>query len=124
MYIKHDVNYEEITVNNPIDSKGEEVIGMQAVKFYNKDKCTYLYNVYFRGQDETALKNLGQEIKVNNVLTHCLVTGDFNPYHINCGCSYTNRRRSELWYLADLDLILLNDGTPLELKNLTVLYPT
>lgn len=55
VYITHGTKYEEVKVNNPIDSNWIESKEVQIFEVYNKGQPIYVVNVYSRGHDSTHL---------------------------------------------------------------------
>ena len=97
IFIKNNINYEIITVDNPLNSSGEVAFEWQLIKVYTDNTPIFLVNLYGRGVDQLSLSKITAPITQDNNLQECVITGDFNAHHEHWGSSSTDRTGRDIW---------------------------
>ena len=114
IYIKHNVQYEALSVTVPLKHDGSTAIEALAIIVHlTKHQPFVLVNIYSRGCDIQALNTLESNIRSKTKIKKLVYTGDFNAHHPVWGSSKSGKYGEDVCtWMEDSNLVVLNDGAP------------
>jgi len=118
IYIKNNINYEYLGVNNQLKSDGSTAIEALAIKLViDKNRPLILVNIYSTGCHLETLNGLFNELRTVKGPYDVMFTGDFNAHHPAWGSKNSDAEgRAVIEWLDEQDFVLLNDGSPTRLN--------